>query len=327
MPGWEQLGMQAAGTAANAAMGLILQGANDRRQLRQQGKLQELQIKGNKQLTDYNFQKQMEMWRNTNYPAQMAMLKAAGLNPALIYENAGPGAQTSIAQGNLQGATAPTGGGEIQQMIAMGLTRELQQAQIENIKAQTQKTKVETTKTAGVDTTLAETTIDKLKQDIKSQQTQNALTEVQTAIAAIQEHIAAETQNMQISKIASATKIIANDAAISDATRDTIITTIKRESLQVYLQNQLLKSQKTLTDEQVNKTKQEIANLIANIIQTRKHLQIEDLKARIMENQAFREAQNRGDINIDDLTKNVGLLLNPANLLKPTHNPVGFKIP
>ena len=194
MPGpLGMLGMQAASQGLSAGMGLLLQGINDRRQLRQQEKLQNLQIKGDKQLTDYNFMKQMDIWKNTNYPAQMAMLRAAGLNPALIYENGGAGASTNITQGNVAGASAPTGGGEIMQMMGMGLTRDLQLAQIENIKATTEKTKAETAKTAGVDTQLAQQTIEGIKQTITSQQTQQALTRAQTALTELDAQFASAT--------------------------------------------------------------------------------------------------------------------------------------
>ena len=108
MPGWEQLGMQAANQGLGAILGLALQGQADRRQLAQQGKLQALQIKGSKELTDYNANKQMEMWRNTSYPAQMEMLKKAGLNPALIYEGSGQGGSTSLSTGNVASGNAPT---------------------------------------------------------------------------------------------------------------------------------------------------------------------------------------------------------------------------
>ena len=41
----------------------------DRRQLEQQRKLQGLAIEGSKALTDYQMEKQMEMWKNTNWEA------------------------------------------------------------------------------------------------------------------------------------------------------------------------------------------------------------------------------------------------------------------
>ena len=93
------LGMQAASQAASGligtGMGLLLEGHNDRRQLRQQEKLQNLEIKGSKELTDYNAAKQLEMWKATNYPAQVEQMKLAGLNPALAYGMGGAGGVTA----------------------------------------------------------------------------------------------------------------------------------------------------------------------------------------------------------------------------------------
>ena len=45
---------------------------------------------------------QLEMWEKTNYPAQVAQMRKAGLNPALMYGQAGAGGQL--------GGTAPSGG-------------------------------------------------------------------------------------------------------------------------------------------------------------------------------------------------------------------------
>lgn len=152
-----QLGLQLAGQVAGAGMGMILGGVNDRRQIEQQRKLQELQIAGQKEMSSYNFARQKQMWEETNYPAQVAQMKKAGINPGLIYGMSGGGGTTTGSQGgNVSGATAPQGGGEIQAMAGMGLQNALQAqliaAQTENIKAQTEKTKVDTQKTAGPDT-------------------------------------------------------------------------------------------------------------------------------------------------------------------------------
>ena len=102
------LGMQAASQAASGligtGMGLLLEGHNDRRQLRQQEKLQNLEIKGSKELTDYNAAKQLEMWKATNYPAQVEQMKLAGLNPALAYGMGGGGGVTAnVATGKTSG--------------------------------------------------------------------------------------------------------------------------------------------------------------------------------------------------------------------------------
>lgn len=197
MPGLEELGMQTASNVANGVLGLALGGINDRRQLKQQEKLQNLQIAGSKQLTDYNFQKQMEMWKNTNYPAQMAMLKQAGLNPALIYDNGGGGASTNVATGNVSGADAPRGGQEAIQMMGLALQRQMQAAQIELTKAQTEKTKAETTAVEpGIQKTQAETS--SIIQGIANQEAQERLTDMQTRITSWTDQLMSKTFNDQL---------------------------------------------------------------------------------------------------------------------------------
>lgn len=260
MPGWEQLGMQAAGQGLSAGLGLLLQGQQDRRQLRQQEKLQNLQIKGDKQLTDYNFMKQMEMWRNTNYPAQMAMLKQAGLNPALMYKGGGDGGTTAISQGSVTGANAPTGGGEIQAMMAMGLTRQLQQAQIENIKASTEKTKAETTAVApAIQKTQAETA--SITQGIENQKAAAELIEAQRYATNIMSDINARSSNSQVAS--AARRLEQETEQVKQMLRENNIgeETIKSKVMQIQMDaiNAYLSGLKTEQD--TEKSKAEIENM------------------------------------------------------------------
>ena len=73
----EQLGSQAATSGLGTVMGLMLEKHNDKRQLAQQRKLQELEMEGQRKMGDYNYAKQLEMWNATGYKAQMEQLKKA----------------------------------------------------------------------------------------------------------------------------------------------------------------------------------------------------------------------------------------------------------
>lgn len=161
--------MQAASAATGGLMGAIFGGMNDRRQIKQQGKLNQLQEESSKRMMDYQNIKAMDMWQKTNYSAQLAEMKKAGLSTGLMYGGSGPGgATTGSASSSIGGGQAPAGGGEVQTM-AMQLG--LQQAQIENIKANTEKTKIEAAKTAGVDTELGQTQVEanRIANDIAAQ--------------------------------------------------------------------------------------------------------------------------------------------------------------
>lgn len=133
-------GIQAAQDVVGAGLGLALGGINDRRQLKQQRKLQRLEIEGQKEMLSHNMAAQLKMWQDTNYSAQMEQLKKAGLNPGMIYGMSGGGATTTgQASANVTGAHAPTGGGEAVAMASTAAQLGLMRAQKELIEAQTKK--------------------------------------------------------------------------------------------------------------------------------------------------------------------------------------------
>lgn len=153
----EQLGIQTAGQAVGAGMGLILGNLNDKRQLRQQEKLQELQIKGQKEMMDHSYTRQMNMWHDTNYSAQVDEMIKAGLNPGLMYGmSGGGGTTTGNANANVSGGQAPSGGGEAAAFAGMGMMNaanlKLMQAQEKVLESQANLNNVEAVKKGGVET-------------------------------------------------------------------------------------------------------------------------------------------------------------------------------
>lgn len=139
------LAEQTAGKAVDTAIGMGLQSINDKRQIKQQKKLTDIQVNAQNQMTNYNMERQLELWDKTNYSAQKEQLKKAGLNPGLIYGmGGGGGATTSIATGNVSAGSAPAGGREIADMIGMGLQYKLLDAQRKNIEADTANKQADT---------------------------------------------------------------------------------------------------------------------------------------------------------------------------------------
>lgn len=257
------MGQQAAEQGVAAGMGLILGGINDRRQIKQQKKLQAMQIEGNKQLTDYNQKKALEMWEATNYGPQIAQMRKAGINPALMYGGTGAGGSTQVVQGNVGSGNAPTGGREAQDMMGMGIQLRLLQAQKENIEANTAKTKAEAEKTAGVDTTLGETQIKSLTQGIENAKAAKELTEVQTKISKLEERVKGDTINDAIEliiytneRLKQEVENISRTNEIGEATKQNLIKKVEGEMIGVFLQNALTQAQtgKTKADTQLSET-------------------------------------------------------------------------
>lgn len=190
------LAEQMGGQAAAGAMGLFLGGIQDKRQVKQQEKLQRLQIAGNKEMLAAQAAKELQMWKDTSYPAQMEMLKKAGLNPGLIYGMGGAGGQTTGGGGGgVTGATATqAGGGEFgiaMQMGMMAAQKRLLEAQANNLDAQTKKT-------SGVDTQVGERTLDMMAEEIQNKKAQRVLYGLQARIDDARAQVAEGTIETQI---------------------------------------------------------------------------------------------------------------------------------
>lgn len=147
------LAMGAANNVIGTGLGLMLEKHNDRRQLRQQDKLNAQQEQMSKRLGDYNQANQLAMWKATGPVGQMEQLKKAGLNPGLIYGMGGAGgATTGSSNASASGGGAPSGGGEILGMQSAAMNLALLKAQKENIEADTKKKLTDAELTSGAQT-------------------------------------------------------------------------------------------------------------------------------------------------------------------------------
>lgn len=249
------LGQSAAGSIIGAGLGLALEGHEDRRQLAQQTKLTNLQTQAQQGLTEFNMQKQLELWQKTSYPAQVEQLEKAGLNPALIYGGgAGAGGSTAISPGNVSGATAQQGGGnEVSQIAGLGLQAATQtqliEAQKENIEADTENKKAQNPNFGKEGANLDSDTKLKLAQ-IKNQDAQTALTQIQTGIAGVQWDWDSATKqdresivNMQLSKMIEECKILEAQRTITEGTVKTQIAQAQRNLYNSILDSAIKKAQ------------------------------------------------------------------------------------
>lgn len=144
-----KFGMQLAAGAANTILGqvggMIFGKAQDKRQLRQQEKLNKLQIAGNKEMSEFERQQQMKMWEDTNYSAQVEQAKKAGMSISALY--GGTGASGATAGGGSGAAVSGADAGDPNAGVGMGLQMAsqlaLMNAQKENIEADTANKKAQ----------------------------------------------------------------------------------------------------------------------------------------------------------------------------------------
>lgn len=267
--------MGAIDTAIGAGLGMITGAYQDRRQVRQQGKLMELQLQGQKDMANYNQNLAYDMWDKTNYKAQVEQLKKAGLNTGLMYAKGGTGGTTQIPGGAVGGATAQGGVGEIGMGLQYALQKEMQQAQIEVAKSQANLNNTQAAKLGGVDTlkTTAETnvlgeTLNSIKQNINNAKAQEALTKYQTELTKTQSEVAGRTAEQVIESISNANarveqeiRSLTNSNEITEATKETVIQQIKTASIEQGLRITAQKAGVKLTEEQTKKVSAEIGKI------------------------------------------------------------------
>lgn len=129
--------------AAGGALGMIGQNKRAKKQHNRQKELMGIQLKNQQQLNKQGQQLQMQTWRDTNYGAQMEMMKDAGLNPALMYGMSGGGGATTGSQG---GGSAQGGNSHAPMDIGASVQASLMMAQAMKLKAETKEIEAKTDK-------------------------------------------------------------------------------------------------------------------------------------------------------------------------------------
>lgn len=262
MPFIETLGQQMATNAAEGVLGMFLGNYNDKRQLSQQQKLQNLQIQGQKEMMDYGYGKQLQMWKDTNYSAQRSELEKAGLNPGLLYGMGGGGGTTvGSAQGNVSGAQAPQGGGEVMGMMQQGLQLQLMEAQKKVLESQAELNTADAEKTKGVDTESTRQdienkfqTLQNLRQDFEGKKLDLTMKNIENFEKQASQEDRLDYIEYQAKIAQKQMQLLGNQKQISDATIQDNIKQIKAEAVGAILKNILTQSQtdKTKSDIQVN---------------------------------------------------------------------------
>lgn len=251
----EQLGTE----ASSGILGMVLGGINDRRQVSQQHRLTDIQIEAQKNLSQFNMAQQLEMWKNTSYPAQIEQMKKAGLNPALLYGMGGGGGQTTgNTSANVTGATAQQNPGEVQQMVGMGLQngllaeqRKLIQAQTKNVNADT-ASKQKQPANIEADTAMKIANTGNIQQDTK-------LKEIATHINQLQAYMQKETIEDQIHIIEQQAARMDEDVMqmaiktnMDRATQKDKIDIVHQELMRIILENALTKAQTAKTGQETS---------------------------------------------------------------------------
>lgn len=286
------LGMNVAATGAQMGLNAITAGWNDKRQYKQQERLTGLQTAADKQMSDYNIQKQIELWNATGYKAQMEQLKQAGLNPAMMYGKGGAGGTTVSANTVArQSPGAPNAPLQSPQVESMGMQLALLKAQKENIEADTRLKQAGATKTEGVDT---QETVAKIKLLETLESNEAVKTEINEQIKEqqfVETHIKTMTMNMVVAQATYQTQqawevlqgqITQNK--ISQQSADDQIAIIKQTKINLIFQKHVMEAGIAVDMANINKISQEIAMGWEKLSQSEKIMKVEALIKQVEQN-------------------------------------------
>lgn len=269
--GW----MAAAGMGIASGISGIWNGMSMKRKYKYAKKMADYEQNLQKDLNVFNQGLALDTWEKTGYDAQVQQLKKAGLNPGLMYGQAGAGGTTQSGAGTSAGQMdlpdMTTEGMAVQSAVQTTLQAKMQQAQIENINANTEKTKVDTQKTAGVDTEKATAEIAAIAQGINNAELQNDIMNLDKQVKNIELNIANETQESAITKInAEMWKAIGEAESaetkgkIDKATKEEIIAQIEQTTVEQQIRISAMKANIQLTNAEIKETYNAIENLKQN---------------------------------------------------------------
>lgn len=296
----QSAGGQVASGAIDAGLGLIMEHHNDKRQIRQQQKLTDIQTEAQRNLSQYNQDLAYQMWEKTNLGAQKKLAESIGMNSAMLYGGgAGPGGSTTMTPGSVSGgqaAQAPqtTAHGD----AGMGLQVGMMTAQKQLLEAQARNLDANTAKTSGVDTENVGMQTQSLAQQITN-------AKVAEQVQRLELKFQGETYEDRVDQILYTAKnaMFAQEMAersnyIQKATRDEQVDIIRRAATEALLRNGLTEAQTKeigskiqVNEAQIKTWSTQLTQGWENLDKTEKQIRIQAFKAEI-------EAKQPGLFNV-----------------------------
>lgn len=226
---------------AGAGMqGLSMLGQNRRNKkaFRQQKKLMDLQMQNQMGLNQQGHQLAMDMWNKTNYGAQVEHMKEAGLNPALMYGQAGAGGQT----GSGSGGSAASGGAPAVQ--PMDMQNMLIGAQIAKLNAET--------KNIDKDTNVKDYTIGNIIASTDDLKAKAKLSNAQRNIYRLEYEFGKDSYNNRLKQIGADLGNAAIDLDLKKEQFDYLVETTMYDAIKTANESEKIETENKLTQKELN---------------------------------------------------------------------------
>lgn len=245
-----------AGVGAGIGMlGMMEQNRRQNKQNAFQKQLMNIQFKNQKTLDQLGFDNQLKMWEDTNYPAQMRMLKQAGLNPGLLYGMSGAGGSST---GTQTGGQAASGNANSPMDINGAINAAKAAAEIDLMKAQANKTEKEANVVGETGVREAEARINKMISETTNENLKSELIKLQSQGQEIENTYKPYLLDAELNQYAANLNILQQQYELTADQYDSLVALAEANAVGAVLNNELTKSKTKLTDEQ----KREIENSI-----------------------------------------------------------------
>ena len=302
---------------ANMAIGSLLGGIGqnwrNQKQLEQQDKLLGIQSKWNKDMYDYQTQKQIEMANSLGSKWQVQQLKDAGLSVGLMSSKGG-------LQPTLGGGAPGVGTNPAQQQQSF-MDMAAQAANIKLMNAQAEKATAEANKTAGVDTEKTTTEIKSLTQGMNESRAKTRLIDFQADSEEYNVNLKHDTYDQLVEQTKIATKnavqglrLLQNQADFNESTYNERVKLVTGELLSQELANKALELARDKTQQEIDQIKQNIAESKATISQGWQKLSQDAQKIGIDWFNAEVNQQNANSNTMNAGTNRINAGLNAARL-------------
>lgn len=290
---WERA--QAAMRMETHNQGLLMQ-----QQAANEARFIDTQFRNQQALNQQGADLQYDMWKKTNYPAQMEMLREAGLNPALLYGMKGGGGVTTGSQGGGSAAKGNAAGGSASALnspmhpfdlgnIIAGSGKML--AEIALIKAQQKKVEADTKVVESTGITEAQTRIQKMMAETENTELKSALQQIENRIAEFNEAYTVPELDARLKKVLEEAESIKLQNKMTEETWEDVRFDIAQTALGKQIEIEAKQKNMELQEAEIKKMSADITQRYIELAQKVEGLSQKDREINIQEFEASVKAE------------------------------------
>lgn len=216
------------------------------KQMKRTKQLMDIQVQNQEKLNVQAQELAMKTWKETNYPAQIAMMKEAGINPALMYGSAGSGGSTNAGSGG-SAASGQSPNGRTFDLMNLIAMKQIS-ADVELKKSETKLNNTNADVIGSIGKGKGQAEIDNLIAQTKNETLKGELIKVQTLQQQIQNSNTQDIIDANLDNIAASTSKLLAEGNLTRDNAQNIINESAAKAVGQMFENELTQAKIKLTD-------------------------------------------------------------------------------